>query len=150
MAAMVAKLSERQPLAPEIDSAGELYEAVRPFAERRAPAHLSLTHAGETREFNLAPAVAETLAVLLEHVRAGRAVTIVPVGATLTTQQAADLLNVSRPYLIKLIDSGELSAVRVGRHRRLEAPEVLAYKRRMEATRGEALDALMAEDASEL
>ena len=150
MTAAFASLSARPPVDAEIDSARDLYEAIGPLAERKAPAHLTISHAGETRDFTLAPAVAETLAALLEHFKAGRAVTLVPVGAMLTTQQAADMLNVSRPYLIKLIEKGDLGAVKVGRHRRLEAAEVLAYRRRMETTRSEALDALMGEDSEHL
>ena len=150
MIAAVQSLSARQPMAAEIDSARELHEAMAPFAAQKKSVRLTVSHGAQSTEFNLAPAVAETLTAVLEHFKAGRAVTIVPVGATLTTQQAADLLNVSRPYLIKLIDEGELSASKVGRHRRLEAPEVLAYKRGMEAKRGRALDDLMAEDADSI
>jgi excisionase family DNA binding protein len=83
------------------------------------------------------------LARLAEVLATGDAVTIVPVGQELTTQQAADLLNVSRQYLIRLLDDNELPYTRTeGKHRRLRIEDVLAYKETRERERAEALDDL--------
>lgn len=60
---------------------------------------------------------------------AGKAVTIAPQSMTLTTQQAADLLGVSRPTVVRLIKSGELAAERIGNRHRLVLDDVLAYRR---------------------
>jgi excisionase family DNA binding protein len=74
---------------------------------------------------------------------------VVPVGKELTTQQAADLLNVSRQYLVRLLDEGRILYTRTGKHRRLRIEEVLAFKERRDAERRVALRDLtqLTEDA---
>jgi excisionase family DNA binding protein len=91
----------------------------------------------------LPKALGNLLLDLLGHVGNGEAVTLVPRGSQLSTQQAADILNVSRPFLIKLIEDGELQCFKVGTHRRLEASEVFAYRELRERERSDALDELI-------
>ena len=64
----------------------------------------------------------------MEILTRGDAVTVVPVGKELTTQQAADMLNISRQFLIRLLDEGKLPYSKTGKHRRLKIEDVLAYK----------------------
>ncbi|HOW73047.1 MAG TPA: helix-turn-helix domain-containing protein [Phycisphaerae bacterium] len=127
-------------------------EAILARESSRALAPL-LTDAGEVRlrlqtpkgrpETVALPATALRLLVdILTQMAQGHAVTLIPVHAELTTQQAADLLNVSRPFLVKLLEDGKLPYRKVGTHRRVLFRDVRAFKRRSDEERREALRAL--------
>lgn len=91
------------------------------------------------------PRVAVDLLIrVLANLAAGQGVTLVPAHAELTTQQAADILNVSRPYLIKLLDDNKIEYRIVGTHRRIKASSLMDYKRRDDAARRHAADELAA------
>jgi excisionase family DNA binding protein len=101
-------------------------------------------------EVTLTPLVSGLLMEMLRHISSGSAVTLVPVGEMLTTQQAADILNVSRPFLISLLEKGEINFTAIGRHRRIKARELFDYKEKRDAQRREALAALAKADAEYL
>jgi excisionase family DNA binding protein len=100
----------------------------------------------DTDEAIVLPAAAVRLLVdLLSTMAEGNTVTLIPVHAELTTQQAADLLGVSRPFLVKEIEQGRLPHRKVGTHRRILHRDLMAYKRAHESTRANALDELAAQ-----
>jgi excisionase family DNA binding protein len=80
---------------------------------------------------------------ILDLLGRGRGVQIVPTEAELTTQQAADMLNVSRPYLIGLLDSQKISYRKVGKHRRIKFEALMEYKRQDNLERRAAADGLV-------
>lgn len=88
----------------------------------------------------------ESVFLLLERVvevlGRGDALTVVPVGKELTTQQAANILNVSRQYLVRLLNDGRIPYSKTGAHRRVRIEDVLAYKRQRDRDRMASLDDL--------
>ncbi|MBZ0295072.1 MAG: helix-turn-helix domain-containing protein [Anaerolineae bacterium] len=92
------------------------------------------------------PAGAVTLLLdILGAMASGQGVTIIPEDAELTTVQAADILHVSRPFLIKLLDEGQIPYRRVGKHRRIRMEDVMNYKRTIDQQREAVLDQLVAD-----
>ena len=101
---------------------------------------------GKDAEAVVVPASALRLFLhLLTEMSQGNAVTLIPTHAELTTQQAADLLNVSRPYMVKLLDEGKLPCRTVGKYRRVRFADLMAFKRKDDEARTKILDQLTVE-----
>jgi len=127
-------------------AAGEAVRSLSSAMRNRRPTLVEVVAEGDGSTRATVPLEAfELLMDVLAHLANGHGVTVIPLKAELTTQQAADLLNVSRPFLIKLLDNGDLPFRKVGTHRRVLLKDVATYKQLDDARRKEAVDALAAE-----
>ncbi|WP_231742110.1 helix-turn-helix domain-containing protein [Stieleria varia] len=96
-------------------------------------------------EIEIPPSAVQLLGALLTEFAKGNAVPMFPVHAELTTQQASDLLGVSRPFLVQQLEKGALPFRKVGTHRRVLLKDLMEYKESMDRKRHEALDELAAQ-----
>jgi excisionase family DNA binding protein len=96
----------------------------------------------QAHQVDLPTSALRLLVEILSELAAGNAVKVVPVHAELTTQEAADLLNVSRPHLIKLLEEGALAFHRTGKHRRVRFADIMQFKARRDAASEQAMKEL--------
>ncbi len=133
VAAAAAELVERTYLPEAEQDLAEVYDFLEAHKRARgtdvAPRYF-LAGSGEGDRVELPESVYRVLVQVVESLRAGRAVSVAPRSTTLTTQQAADLLGVSRPTVVRLIDENEIPGERIGTRRRVLLNDVLAYRER--------------------
>jgi excisionase family DNA binding protein len=138
---MTLAVLEREPIAateheqPSIARAEMLLDCCASDQQPRRPRLIGA--AGE--EIELPESVFRLLRQIVHHLARGDSVALVPRHKELTTQQAADLLNVSRPYLVQLLDKGEIPHTKTGAHRRVRFNDLMAYKRQRDARRRKGL-----------
>jgi excisionase family DNA binding protein len=96
----------------------------------------------QAHQVELPTSALRLLVDILSELADGNAVKVVPIHAELTTQEAADLLNVSRPHLVKLLESGALPFHRAGKHRRMRFADLMAFKEERERSSAEAMEEL--------
>jgi excisionase family DNA binding protein len=143
-------MASRTPSAAERKAAQESGARLAVAAKRKWKGVRLQVAAGDRGEVVELPTAAVKLLVrALEELGKGHAVTVLPVHARLTTQRAAELLGVSRPFLIKEIEAGKLRCDKVGTHRRIRYEELVAYQARVRGRQEEAMNALV-EQAQEL
>jgi excisionase family DNA binding protein len=143
---MIALAEQIEPVAPgaeEIDLAKESSRVLSPFRHKNLK--IQIPRRGKPAEITLPASAVELLVSLLTEMASGNAITLIPIHAELTTQQAAELLNVSRPYLIKLLQDGELPFKKVGTHRRIRFSDLMVYKKKTDAKSESALSRLVAD-----
>ena len=126
--------------------AKESSRQLAPLLGPRKELALQILKDGKPSEPVLVPMAAARLFVqILTEMAKGNAVTLIPDHAELSTQQAADLLNVSRPFLVKMLDEGQIPSRKVGTHRRVLFSDLMNYKTASDQRRRTALEALAAE-----
>lgn len=133
---------------PSPAEAQQAQEALRLLSsvKQRGPRSLQVVKSKDENVAVTVPKAAFDLFLeILGHLANGTAVSIVPVHAEVTTQQAADMLNVSRPFLVKLLEAGAIPHRKVGAHRRILMADIMAYKQADDEKRNAVLDELAAE-----
>jgi excisionase family DNA binding protein len=143
----MSTLDEIQPDGPDVTAAVEALPGVKAYLARhpgRETVRLLVQDDQGGGTLVVPRPAVELLAKVLAHMAAGRGVSVVPSHAELTTQQAADMLNVSRPFLIGLLDAGEIDYRKVGKHRRVSVASLLDYLRADDQSRRGAADDLAA------
>ncbi len=88
----------------------------------------------------------ELLVDILKATSQGKPISIIPIAAEMTTQAAAELLNCSRPHLVKLLEDGHIPFTKVGNHRRVKYEDVIAYQKQMKAEQKQRIIQMMASD----
>jgi excisionase family DNA binding protein len=137
------------PTLPTESDANLAKESSRLLASRirtLAPLRFRVLDAAKGETLQIPATAAKMLVRILEEMARGNAVTLIPVHAELTTQEAADMLNISRPSLIQLLDEGKIEYRKVGTHRRVRLESLMAYKRNVDSERRAALAELTAYD----
>ena len=99
----------------------------------------------EAHAVELPTSALRLLVDILSELAEGNAVKVVPIHAELTTQEAADLINVSRPHLVKLLEAGDLPFHKTGKHRRVRFSDLMAYKTAQELASTAAMEELAAQ-----
>ena len=117
--------------------------------QQKSVKSIELTVTGDEARVTLPGKVLEHLQKILQSMAEGKTVSLIDNDEELTTQEAADILNTSRPYLVKLLESGEIPFTKVGKHRRVRFEDLNAYKKKRQREREHRLKEL-AKQAQEL
>ena len=106
---------------------------------KASPAYLNI----ENKTIEIPESAVKLLLEIINQIAEGNALTLIPEHTNLTTQEAADLLNVSRPFFVKLLESGEIPFQKVGNRRRILIDDVLKYKEKTHQERAKILQKLV-------
>lgn len=147
---MVSAISKTTTFVPRDENTAQIIDLVSAMTARGlTPEAVPAIVTGDGHRHEIPPEVADLLVSILQPLAQGQAVTVMPMQRLLTTQEAADLLGVSRPTLIKSLERGDIPFEMRGRHRRVRLVDLLDYQEREAALRRIALQQMVhdAEDA---
>src|ERR1700730_7655666 len=150
---MSALLQDNSPLIPKAHDIALAEQSSKElaalFPKREKDFHMSIKVDKREAKLTVPFSAIKLFLEILTQMAEGNAITLIPIHAELTTQEAANLLNVSRPFLIKLLEEGKLPFHKVGTHRRVKFVDLLKFKAHVDQAAHKALDELT-EQAQEL
>jgi excisionase family DNA binding protein len=143
---MISPKDIQRPSKEEQKAAMESYNALASMLERIQSDYPEI-EIEETHERIKIPLTALKLLVqILKETSQGKPISIVPIATEITTQAAAELIGCSRPHLIKLLEKGEITFTKIGKHRRLKYQDVLSYKKKVKEEQRKVLIEIMKAD----
>lgn len=147
----ISQLAHLMPTTEEMVIARESGRALSAYLQMKSRTQQIdiLDDKGTSHPVKVPMSALRLLVDVLSEIGDGNAVSIIPIHAELTTQQAADVLNVSRPYFVKLLENGDIPFHKTGTHRRVRYQHVVEYKEKIDSLRRDSLSQL-AEQAQEL
>lgn len=131
------------PTKQDMQVASEVMSELK-SAKGKPPAKYKLTNSSGF-QIELSKGAFTLLVQILSEMSKGNGIMVMPIHAELTTQQAADFLNVSRPFIIGLLEKGQIPFRTVGRHRRVRLEDIVNYRKSIDSKRFAALDELAAQ-----
>lgn len=132
------------PSSQEIEQARESSRTLAKYASQERVTMTVTGENGESEDIVLPGHLMEMLIKILTVTSQGKAINIMPINSELTTQEAANMMNVSRPHIVKLLDQDTIAHHKVGSHRRIYLKDLLEYMEKNRSARSEALDELTA------
>ncbi len=137
-----------EPLAPTSEDMTAAKESSRKLASltggTQGTVQIHIAAVGKSETVDLPKSALQMLVRILTEMSKGNAVTLTPIHAQLTTQQVADLLGVSRPFIVKELKEGHIPYAMVGTHRRIAYRDLLIYREKCRAGHDQAMDELAA------
>lgn len=134
-----------QPILPSEAEIAQAQTSLKLLKQDRAESHFAIGSPSGLK-VPLSESAFDLLLNILTEMSRGNAVLVIPINAELTTQEAADLLNVSRPYLVRLLDNNKIAYRMVGRHRRILFKDLMEYRQTAKRRQSKALQDLTAAD----
>lgn len=132
------------PSIQDSEIAREATARIMPFVHEPLPLSIRIAGSEQSESIVLPAGAVALLKDILQAMAAGHGITLIPQHAELTTVEAANILNVSRPYLIKLLEAGDIPFHKVGRHRRVRMEDLMAYMQESDRKSRAAMDELVA------